>query len=57
MTRQKPRQTVQHCPVCGVAMLGSKSNENSADFDTFTCLTCDTVITLTPPSKANRAPS
>jgi hypothetical protein len=30
-------------------MLGSKSNEKSAEFDTFSCFNCQTVITLAPP--------
>jgi hypothetical protein len=32
-------------------MLGSKSNEQSAQFDTFSCLNCKTTITLAPPPK------
>jgi hypothetical protein len=28
-------------------MLGSKSNEKSAHFDTFTCLRCQSVMVLT----------
>jgi transposase-like protein len=41
-------QSIKHCPVCGVAMLASKSNPDSRDFDTFTCLKCEAVINLTP---------
>lgn len=35
---------IRHCPLCGVAMQGSKSLENLGDFDTFQCLTCGTSI-------------
>jgi ferredoxin-like protein FixX len=43
----QPRPTIQHCPLCGVAMLGSKSDANSPRFDNFTCLECGTVISYT----------
>jgi hypothetical protein len=45
---QHPRQPIQNCPICGVAMLGSKSSEHSPRLDTFTCLRCDAVMTLGP---------
>ena len=32
-------------------MISSKSDEQSANFDTFSCLNCKTVISLTPPPK------
>jgi hypothetical protein len=32
-------------------MLSSKSDENSAQFDTFSCLNCKTIISLTAPPK------
>jgi hypothetical protein len=41
-----PTQTIRHCPVCRVAMLGSRSNEKSVGFDTFTCLRCQSVMSL-----------
>jgi cytochrome c551/c552 len=47
MTQQFQR-TIQHCPVCGVAMLGSKSHQDRADFDQFSCLQCHAVMTLGP---------
>jgi hypothetical protein len=42
-----PTQVIRHCPLCGVAMLGSKSSETSVEFDTFTCLRCQSVMVLT----------
>jgi hypothetical protein len=41
-------QSIRHCPVCGVAMLASKSSEDRPDFDTFNCLRCRAVISLAP---------
>jgi hypothetical protein len=46
-----PRPPIKHCPLCGVAMVGSRSTEGVGQFDTFSCLKCDTVITLTPPPR------
>lgn len=43
--------TIRHCPLCGLAMISSKSDEQSAGFDTFSCLNCKTVISLAPPPK------
>jgi hypothetical protein len=40
---------IRQCPLCGVSMLGSKSNENSPGFDTYSCLKCETVIICGPP--------
>jgi hypothetical protein len=34
--------------MCGVAMLGSRSNKDSPDFDTFDCLRCEAVIEFAP---------
>jgi hypothetical protein len=34
------------CPVCGVAMLAGKSNEDIPTFDTFHCLSCQTIISF-----------
>jgi DNA-directed RNA polymerase subunit M/transcription elongation factor TFIIS len=52
-----PRPPIRHCPLCGLAMISSKSDEKSANFDTFACLNCNTVISLTPrrlvPSRSN----
>jgi hypothetical protein len=48
----QPRLPVRHCPLCGFAMVGGRSDENGAQVDTFSCLNCQTVITLTPPPKA-----
>jgi hypothetical protein len=42
----RPRSSIRQCPVCGIAMQASKSRENLGDFDTFSCLSCDTMIVL-----------
>jgi hypothetical protein len=47
--------TIRPCPICGVAMQGSKPRENLAHFDTFHCLTCQTTITEKPPVPYPRA--
>ena len=39
MTPPRPK----HCPICGVAMLASRSH-GSRDADRFECLSCDLVI-------------
>jgi hypothetical protein len=44
----RPRPRIRHCPVCGIAMQASKSQENLAEFDTFECLSCQTVINESP---------
>jgi hypothetical protein len=44
----KPPPAIRHCPVCGTSMLGSKSNESCPEFDTYSCLKCETVITSAP---------
>ena len=36
---------MRNCPVCGIAMQASKSQENLTYFDKFECLSCRTVIT------------
>jgi hypothetical protein len=33
-------------------MLSSKSDEHNAEFDTFSCLNCKTVISFTSPPKS-----
>jgi hypothetical protein len=35
-------------------MLGSKSSEKSARFDTFTCLRCDAVMTVGPSENSGK---
>jgi hypothetical protein len=47
----QPRGPIQHCPLCRIAMVGSKSTESSPQLDTFTCLKCETVITTAPSSR------
>ena len=41
-------KSIRRCPICGVAMLASKSRPDSLAFDTFDCLRCDTVISVAP---------
>jgi hypothetical protein len=43
------RSTLRNCPVCGIAMQATKSRENLRDFDTFNCLSCDTMIVEAKP--------
>jgi transposase-like protein len=38
-----PPPRLKHCPICGLAMLASRS-EGSREADRFECLTCDLVI-------------
>ena len=45
----RPRPSVRLCPLCGLAMQASKSRENLAHFDTFNCLSCDTMIVEAKP--------
>jgi len=40
----RPRSPIRACPVCGIAMQASKSRETVPDFDTFSCMSCDTMI-------------
>ena len=35
------------CPLCGIAMLGSKRRPTSTAFDHYECFNCQTVISLT----------
>jgi hypothetical protein len=49
-----PPPPVRHCPVCGVAMVASKSRDDSVEFDTFRCLSCETVISKPAPPPAAR---
>jgi hypothetical protein len=46
-----PRPRIRPCPVCGIAMQASKSREELADFDTFQCLICQTVIRESKPQQ------
>jgi transposase-like protein len=39
-----PSPKPRHCPICGVAMQASKSQDNHAEFERFECLSCHTVI-------------
>jgi hypothetical protein len=54
MMTRLPISPVRRCPICGIAMLGSKSREDSAKFDTYRCLTCDTTIRESPALPPNR---
>jgi hypothetical protein len=46
-----PRPRIRPCPVCGIAMQASKSRDDLADFDTFQCLSCQTVIRESKPKQ------
>ena len=41
-TSRPPRP--KHCPICGIAMLASRTAPTSRDMDRFECLSCDLVI-------------
>lgn len=49
MMSSRQRPTLRHCPVCGIAMQASKSQENLTHFDKFECLSCRTVISESKP--------
>ena len=51
-----PQSPIQHCPVCGIAMVGSKSRETHPQFDVFSCLTCGTVVQFAPPPAVKSKP-
>jgi transcription elongation factor Elf1 len=36
--------SIRHCPVCGLAMQASKSRDDLAQPDTFSCLSCGSQI-------------
>jgi len=42
----KAPETPKQCPLCGLAMLASRSQPDSDRFDLFQCLRCETVIDL-----------
>jgi hypothetical protein len=42
------RRHIKNCPICRLAMVASKSSQDSADFDRFDCLRCQAVISLAP---------
>lgn len=46
MTGQRP--PMKPCPLCGSAMMASKSSVQHERFDIFTCLRCDAVISFEP---------
>jgi hypothetical protein len=49
MTDLAPKKPARKdCPVCGVAMIASKSDATRGEFDTYSCLRCKTVITSAP---------
>jgi Zn-finger nucleic acid-binding protein len=39
------------CPLCGIAMVASKSSAEHERFDIFTCLRCDAVISFEPDNR------
>jgi len=39
----------KHCPICGVAMLASRSAQGGGRPDRFECLSCDLVINYSNP--------
>jgi hypothetical protein len=51
---RSPRPPIQQCPVCGLAMVGSRSDEGNPHLDTFSCLKCETVMTFVPSRKDHK---
>jgi hypothetical protein len=52
-----PRPRIRHCLVCGIAMQASKSRADLPDFDTFECLSCQSMIRETKPPPADGGPN
>lgn len=48
--RAAPAPAIRHCPLCGIAMLASKSRDDRKHYDTFQCLTCHTTIVEAAPA-------
>jgi hypothetical protein len=46
------RPPLKVCPICRLAMVASKTTPDAASYDTFTCLDCKTVISLSPAPRA-----
>jgi len=44
-----PQQPPKACPVCGIAMVASHSDDGRTEHDVFTCYHCDFVLRLSPP--------
>jgi hypothetical protein len=44
---------IRNCPVCAIAMSATKSDAALAEFDTFSCLNCGSVVSLVPQQKNN----
>lgn len=42
------RIPIKTCPVCSVAMVAEKSNKDAPRHDTFNCLRCGCIISITP---------
>jgi len=57
MPSRRSVPAIRHCPLCGIAMLASKSRDTQADFDTFRCLTCHTTILETASAGKSAPPS
>lgn len=55
--RAAPVPAIRHCPLCGIAMQGSKSRDDVERFDTFRCLICHTTIEeAAPAANAGKPP-
>lgn len=56
MPSHRAAPAVRHCPLCGIAMQGSKSREELSKFDSFQCLTCHTTIVEAAPTAGGGEP-
>ncbi|MET0277970.1 MAG: hypothetical protein ABW198_06500 [Pseudorhodoplanes sp.] len=44
MDRVKDLPPLRPCPRCRITMQASRSNPAAGDYDTFTCLSCDLIV-------------
>jgi hypothetical protein len=42
------RPATRNCPICGIAMVGQKIDQRSAECDTFACPLCSTIVMYRP---------
>jgi hypothetical protein len=52
MDPRKPPQ-IKNCPICRLAMVGERTDNNLSEFNSFRCLGCDLTITTTPAARSD----
>jgi len=55
MPGERDKQYPLSCPICGVAMIGEKSNPEREDFAIHRCLNCGSVIDESEKAAAKKA--